>query len=397
MMTNQTIALLHDQTRKTTLQQWKRNTLSMLVTNLTITPTLALRRKVNFLNCLRNLMKSIRHLVENITTIISKLQFLLLLESKSADKSDKSLYVNSNTYRKSEKQRVSIVPKDNAENVNTSTFTKSTKPKRVESLIKRFEWNFLKRNKEPKEASPSPSAHSTDSQKKSKNIFNLISGNTKKTTRDIGIECKLDDERDYYNHNGMGTRKGSVQSISSDRKYRTVRIKDVRPDSEHRSRLGSMTTSVVKPMERRSKSRDYPYYENVKKSTPITPAPIRVDLRTNNKYYSDLTSESNRKPVGIASPQPQVRTRSSLRNGNPKIYENTKTPFTRSYAAPANRYNSDQEQSNSNNASKKDSSDRVSFREYREQQRMKNDSKRSNNNSEDELKKSYQQSFFIPV
>lgn len=289
---------------------------------------------------------------------------------------------------------MSVIPKENAENVNTTTFTKSTKPKRVESLIKRFEWNFLKRNKEPKEASPSPSAHSTDSQKKSKNIFNLISGvGTKKTTRDIGIECKMDDERDYnYNH-GMGQRKGSVQSISSDRKYKTVRIKDVRPDSEHRSRLGSMTTSVVKPMERRSKSRDYPYYENIKKTTATTPAPIRVDLRTNNKYYSDLTSESNKKPVGIASPQPQVRTRSSLRNGNTKIYENTKTPFTRSYAAPANRYNSDQEQS----TNKKDSSDRLSFREYREQQRMKNDSKRSNNNSEDELKKSYQQSFFIPV
>lgn len=292
---------------------------------------------------------------------------------------------------------MSLIPQDNAENVNTSTFTKSTKPKRVESLIKRFEWNFLKRNKEPKEASPSPSAHSTDSQKRSKNIFNLISGSTKKTTRDIGIECKMDEEREYYNH-GMGSRKESVQSLSSDRKYRTVRIKDGRPDGEHRSRLGSMTTSVVRPMERRSKSRDYPYYENIKKSTPTAPAPIRVDLRTNNKYYSDLTSESNRKPVGIASPQPQVRARSSLRNGNPKIYENTKTPFTRSYAAPANRYNSDQDQSNnSNNAAKKDSSDRVSFREYREQQRMKNDSKRSNNNSEDELKKSYQQSFFIPV
>lgn len=264
-----------------------------------------------------------------------------------------------------------------SENLNTNTFTKSTKPKRVESLIKRFEKNFWRRNKDPKEASPVPSANSTDSIKRSKNIFSLIAGgNNKKTTRDIGIECKLDDERDYYN--GMGTRRSSNQSLLSEKKYRPLKSSQ-RIENGSNQRL----TSIIKPTERRVKARDNVHYENVKK--PSAPTAIRVEINTrnsNNKYISNL--ETHKKPIGIASPLPQARTRPALKTGTIKRYEK-KQEVIKPRA---------QELSSS---FKRDDSDQMSFREYRERLRMKKENRRITDTSDDDLRRSYQQSFFIPM
>lgn len=234
----------------------------------------------------------------------------------------------------------------------------------MESLIKRFDMSFWRRNKEPKEKSPSPSG--SDTIKRTKNLFNLITSG-KKSTRDVGIECKMDEERDYYG--GMGTRKTSVQSLLSENKHRPMK-----------RQTQQQLTSIIK-------SRNY---ENGKKSTTPAPAPIRVEiaLRNNNanKYSSD--TESRRKPIGIASPLPQARNRSALKNGTARSYDSKRPEAVRSYAPQKV-----QEPSNFS----RDGSDRMSFREYREKLKIKNDHRRVTDNSDDELRKSYQQSFFIPM
>lgn len=235
--------------------------------------------------------------------------------------------------------------------------------------------SFWRRNKDSKEKSPSPSG--SDTVKRSKNIFNLITSG-KKSTRDIGIECKMDEDRDYYG--GMGTRKSSIQSLISEKKYRPSKIA-----LKHDNGSNQQLTGIIKTPERRN-----PYYENAKKSTtPIVAAPIRVEigLRNIHKYTSE--TELNKKPIGIASPLPQARNRSALKNGTSKTYDTKRPEITRSYA-PARV----QETTNSFN---RDDNDRMSFREYREKLKLKKDNRRITDNSDDELRQSYQQSFFIPM
>ena len=232
--------------------------------------------------------------------------------------------------------------------------------------------SFWRRNKDK---SPSPSG--SDTIKRSKNIFNLMSSGKQpqKSFRDVGIECKMDEDRDYYS--GMGTRKSSIQSLLAEKKSRPLK-------TAHRYDSGSnqQLTGIIKSSERR-----YPYQE--KKSMTPVPAPIRVELavRNVNKYES-------KKPIGIASPLPQARNRSVLKNGASKNYDNnkpTRSEIPRSYA-PVRV----QEVANGSNFNR-ENSDRMSFREYREKLKMKNDNRRITDNSDDELRKSYQQSFFVPM
>jgi hypothetical protein len=302
------------------------------------------------------------------------------------------LYINTDTYRK-DKKRASLLSQE-SENLNANTFTKSSKPKRVESFIRKIEKNLWRR-KDHKEPSPAPSSHSTDKSdqsttaKRSKNIFNLITGG-KKSTREVEIQCKMDEERDYYE--GIATRKSSIQSLTSEqKKYRPLKTSQ-RYENGNNQRL----TSIIKTTDRnRNKNRD-PYYEYennnsssnnaAKKSS--TPAPIRVeiDLRNSSKYV-----ESNRKPIGIASPLPQTRI---LKSTVAKNYDNSGRKVdtvTRSYA-PTTRL---QVAEKANNFQR--DGDQVSFREYREKLRMKNENRKITDNSDDELRRSYQQSFFIPM
>lgn len=281
------------------------------------------------------------------------------------------MYINTDTYRKPDKKRSSS--SQESENLNSNTFTKSSKPKRVESLIKRFDMSFWRRHKDSKEKSPSPSG--SDTIKRSKNLFNLMTSG-KKSTRDVGIECKMDEDRDYYG--GMGARKASIQSLISEKKYRPTKIATKRYENGSNQQL----TGIIKTPERR-----YPY-ENGKKSTTPVPAPIRVEIgiRNSHKYMSELVA--SKKPIGIASPLPQARNRSALKNGTIKNYDNRKAEVPQSYASIRA-----QETSNFS----REGSDKISFREYREKLKQKNESRRITDNSEDELRKSYQQSFFIPA
>lgn len=198
----------------------------------------------------------------------------------------------------------------------------------------------------------------------------------KKSTRDVAIECKMDEDRDYYG--GMGTRKSSIQSLISEKKYRPTKIATKRYENGSNQQL----TGIIKTPERR-----YPY-ESVKKSTTLAPAPIRVEigLRNSHKYTSE--SDANKRPIGIASPLPQARNRSALKNGTIKGYDSKKAEVPRSYASIRAH-----ETSNFSRVG----SDKISFREYREKLKQKNDGRRITDNSEDELRKSYQQSFFIPA
>lgn len=222
-----------------------------------------------------------------------------------------------------------------------------------------------------KDKSPSPSG--SDTIKRSKNIFNLMSSG-KKSTRDVAIECKIDEDRDYYNE--MGTRKGSILSLVSEKKYRPMRS-SLRCDSGSNQQL----TGIIKTPERR-----YPH----KSMTPV-PAPIRVELGTRSTRYTS-EPENIRKPVGIASPLPQARSRSVLKNGTSRSYENNRSELPRSYVpmpvrvleTPSSNFN-------------REGSDRPSFRQYREKLKVKNENRRITDNSEDELRKSYQQSFYIPM
>lgn len=208
------------------------------------------------------------------------------------------------------------------------------------------------RRRGSKEKSPSPSG--SDTIKRSKNIFNLMASG-KKSTRDVGIECKLDLEEALMEQ----TRKSSTQSLIPERKH-------------HRHRNGSnqQLTSIIKSSDRR-----YPY----KSSTPM-PAPIRVEigLRNGSKFTSE--SDVSKKPIGIASPLPQ-RNRSGLKNGAVKSYDN-KAP--RAKVQEPNEFT-------------RQGSDRMSFRDYRDRLKIKNENKRRTDNSDDELRQSYQQSFFVPM
>lgn len=300
------------------------------------------------------------------------LTFLSLSLTILEGDNERSLYINTDTFRKKDKKRSSL--SQEPENLDTNTFTKKDKPKRVESLIKRFDISFWRRNKDQKEKSPSPSG--SDTIKRSKNIFNLITSG-KKSTRDVGIECKMDEDRDYYG--GMGARKSSIQSLASERKHRPLR-------SSQRLESGSnqKLMSIIKPPERR-----FPYYESAKKSMTPIPAPIRVEigLRSVSKFTSE--SELNKRPVGIASPLPQARNRSTLKNDSAKSYEGKRMGnLSRSYAPT-----SVQETNDFNRGS----NDRISFKEYRERLKVKNDNRRITDNSDDELRQSYQQSFFVPM
>lgn len=200
----------------------------------------------------------------------------------------------------------------------------------------------------------------------------------KKSTRDIGIECKMDEDRDYYG--GMGTRKSSILSLISEKKYRPTKIASKRYDSGSNQQL----TGIIKTPERR-----YPYYENAKKSTTSVPAPIRVEIGLRNVHKYTSESELNKKPIGIASPLPQARNRSVLKNGTAaKSYDSKRSEITRSHAPPRVQ--------ETNNFNREDN-DRMSFREYREKLKLKKDNRRITDNSDDELRQSYQQSFFIPM
>lgn len=235
--------------------------------------------------------------------------------------------------------------------------------------------SFWRRHKDPKEKSPSPSG--SDTIKRSKNIFNLITSG-KKSTRDVGIECKMDDDRDYYS--GMGTRKSSIQSLVSEKKYRPTKIASRRYDNGSNQQL----TGIIKTPERR-----YPY-EGTKKSMTPAPAPIRVEIGLRNPHRFTSESELNKKPIGVASPLPQARNRSLLKTGTVKSSYDSKRPeinISRSYAPPRA-----QETSNFT----REGSDRMSFKDYREQLKLKN-SRRVTDNSDDELRQSYQQTFFIPM
>ena len=234
--------------------------------------------------------------------------------------------------------------------------------------------SFWRRHKDPKEKSPSPSG--SDSIKRSKNIFNLITSG-KKSTRDIGIECKMDEDRDYYS--GMGTRKSSIQSLVSEKKYRPTKIASRRNDTGSNQQL----TGIIKTPERR-----YPYYENAKKSMTPVPAPIRVEIGLRNNHRFTSESELKKKPIGIASPLPQARNRSALKTATVKSYDNKRPEIARSYAPPRA-----QETSNFT----REGDDRMSFKDYREQLKLKNTSRRVTDNSDDELRQSYQQTFFIPM
>ncbi|CRL00136.1 CLUMA_CG013413, isoform A [Clunio marinus] len=277
---------------------------------------------------------------------------------------DQSLYINTDTYRKSRKSRSSL--SQESENLNSNTFTKSTKPKRVESLIKRFDMSFWRRNKESKDKSPSPSGIETV--KRSKNIFNLMTSG-RKSTRDVGVECKMDEDRDYYS--GMGTRKSSVQSLISNQRYRPLK-RSQRNENGNNQQI----TSIIKSPDRR-------IYENTKKSTISMPAPIRVEigLRNENKNSSDY--ETKRKPVGIASPLPQTRARSVLKGGTLRVNDNKKS-YLPQRTQEKNYFN-------------REGTDRQSFKDYRDKLKLKNENRRVTDNSDDELRKSYQRSFFVPM
>lgn len=234
--------------------------------------------------------------------------------------------------------------------------------------------SFWRRHKDQKEKSPSPSG--SENIKRSKNIFNLITSG-KKSTRDIGIECKIDEDRDYYGN--MGARKNSMQSLSSEKKHRPLRS-----SQRHESGSNQKLTGIIKSSEPR-----LPYYEGPKKSTPSVPTPIRVEVGLLNVKKFASNSELSNRPIGIASPLPQARNRSLLKSEATRSYEGKRMGNLSQSYAPTRA----QETSNFN----RQNNDRLSFKEYREKLKAKNDNRRITDNSDDELRKSYQQSFFVPM
>lgn len=318
---------------------------------------------------------------------------------------EKSLYVNVDNHRKSNRnlhredhQRRRSHSQDSTDrnHHNTSTLTRRSKPKRVESFMKKFDINFWKR-RDSKDKSPSP-ANGGDTLKRSKNIFNLIAS-SKKSTRDVGIECKLDEEEreklDYFDssyNSNMGMRKSSVQSLTEEiPKYRRASKPKV---YEHGST--QLLTSIIKTPERRYN------YKSVTTSIPSTANRVGFDVKSRSKYSPPIENEDvRRKPVGVASPQPQLRSRSVLKNGASNQQQNS-LKKTSTFKSTRLLTTSNENNNNINNDNEDDltrqGSDRMSFREYRERLlKMKNENRRMADNSDDDLRKSHQQSFFVPI
>lgn len=251
-----------------------------------------------------------------------------------------------------------------------------SKPKRVESFIRKIEKNLWKRRDSKKEPSPAPSSQSSDQStiKRSKNIFSLIPGaGRRKSTREVEIQCKMDEEKDYYS--GITIRKSSTSD--TERRHSASRpLKASQRNYENGS--NQKLTGIMK-----SSQPDYRNaYESSKKSS--TPAPIRIEI--------DL-SNTNKRPIGVASPLPQ-KTRSALKNGLKYNNDKKSAENSKSYAPQSTKL---QVQSDSNNL-KRDGNERLSFREYREQLRAKNGNRtKITDTSDDDLRKSYQQSFFVPM
>jgi hypothetical protein len=292
---------------------------------------------------------------------------------------EKSLYINTDTYRKLDKKRASLLSQE-SENLNANTFTKSTKPKRVESFIRKIEKNLWKRRDSKKEPSPAPSSHSSDQStiKRSKNIFNLIPGVGRKSTREVEIQCKMDDEKDYYS--GIAMRKSSISD--AERKHSVSRPLRVSQQRNYENGSNQKLTGIMKSSQ--PDYRNVREYESSKKAS--TPAPIRIEIDLRN---------TNKRPIGVASPLPQ-KTRSALKNGVKNNYDKKSVENTRSYApSSATRL---QVPTDHNNL-KRDGNERVSFREYREQLRAAKNGNRHKitDTSDDDLRRSYQQSFFVPM
>lgn len=292
---------------------------------------------------------------------------------------EKSLYINTDTYRKLDKKRASLLSQE-SENLNANTFTKSSKPKRVESFIRKIEKNLWKRRDSKKEPSPAPSSHSSDQSstiKRSKNIFNLISGGGRKSTREVEVQCKMDEEKDYYS--GIAMRKSSISD--AERKHS---VSSSRPLKQRNYENGSnqKLTGIMKSSQ--PDYRNLREYESTKKS--LTPAPIRIEIDLRN---------TNKRPIGVASPL-QQKTRSALKNGVKNNYDKKSMENTRSHAPPSSVR---LQIPNDHNNIKRDGNERVSFREYREQLRAaKNENRHKiTDNSDDDLRRSYQQSFFVPM
>lgn len=322
--------------------------------------------------------------------IFSTLSFL------GSREDEQLLYINTDAYRKLDKKRASLLSQE-SENLNVNTFTKSTKPKRVESFIRKIEKNLWRR-KDPKEPSPVPSSHSTDksdrgesTMKRSKNIFNLITngGGNKKSTREVEIQCKMDDEKDYTS--GIIT----FNANHSNKKYRSLK-QSQRFENEPNQNLSSIkkAPSTVN----RIKKQDCKYDNTNVNKKSSTPAPIRVEIGlqnasnshgSNNEKYAD----TNKKPIGIASPLPQ--TRSALKSGTMKCYDYKKSEIAR-YNAPQQQQQQQQRLKLDGNF-RREENDQMSFREYRDRLRTKNENRRITDTSDDDLKRSYQQSFFIPM
>jgi hypothetical protein len=269
--------------------------------------------------------------------------------------------------------------------------------------MKKFDINFWKR-RDSKDKSPSP-ANGGDTLKRTKNIFNIMAS-SKKSTRDVGIECKLDEEErekfDYfdssYNNNnnnidkGMGMRKSSIQSLNEEiPKYRRASSKP--KVYEHGS--SQLLTSIIKTPERRYN------YKSVTSSIPPTTNRVGFDVKSRTKYSPEI-EDVRRKPVGVASPQPQLRSRSVLKNGVNSIGGNQNS-LKKTSTFKSTRLLTSSNENNNNNINNEDDltrqgSDRMSFREYRERLlKMKNENRRMADNSDDDLRKSHQQSFFVPI
>lgn len=184
----------------------------------------------------------------------------------------------------------------------------------------------------------------------------------------------MDEEKDYYS--GIAMRKSSISD--AERKPSVSRALRASQQRNYENGSNQKLTSIMKSSQ--PDYRSVREYESSKKSS--TPAPIRIEIDLRN---------TNKRPIGVASPLPQ-KTRSALKNGAKNSYDKTTRPNA---PPPPSRL----QVTADNNNLKRDGNERVSFREYREQLRAARNENRHKitDTSDDDLRRSYQQSFFVPM
>ncbi|EDS33536.1 conserved hypothetical protein [Culex quinquefasciatus] len=243
-------------------------------------------------------------------------------KKKGKDKSQENLYES----RENDQEDPEKLPVVFDSRTYRKKSLKSSKPvQKVESFIKRVEKSLFKH----------------DSKKNGRKDSNSSEGSYVPKFRDIGINCKLDDEdRMRTTRKKRGSRDSLLDTTNlehSSSSQRSYRERSTTPQVKPRDRSTSPTKRYAtfdrketrferdsspvppeKPKRTHGRERSISPFETLElKSKSVDNSYLKARQKEIEMGYSQSTSKLNRKPVGIASPRAQLGTAPRERSASP--------------------------------------------------------------------------------